>query len=165
MSKLYAIRQTKFEKYWYDFVEDFTSAELNRDCISNNLTYVKECQNNLETLNPAWKNSEIVEFRELGDLIDFENLYYKSLEQRAFLEKQLAEKEDELTGRKKLCDLRYDQLKQAHQEKIEFAVQQLEQFKSELVNKVSPVKLSYTDYVQEVFNKINNQIKQLKEME
>ena len=94
MSKLYAIRQTGKSNYWYDFVEDFTSVELNRDCISNNFTYVKECQNNLETLNPAWKNSEIVEFRELGEKDDFEDLYYKSLEQRADLETKLAESEE-----------------------------------------------------------------------
>ena len=50
----------------------------------------------------------------------------------------------------------------ANQDKISFAVEQLSQFKSELVNKVSPVNLSYTEYVQEVFNKVDNQIKELK---
>ena len=96
MSKLYAIRQTGKSNYWYDFVEDFTSSELDRNCISNNFAYVKECQNNLGDLNPAWKNSEIVEFRELGEKDDFEDLYYKSLEQRADLEAKLAEKDAEL---------------------------------------------------------------------
>ena len=52
----------------------------------------------------------------------------------------------------------------SEKDKIDFAIEQFEQFKSELVNKVSPVKLSYTDYVQEVFNKINNQINRLKEI-
>lgn len=160
MSKLYAIRQTKFEKYWYDFVEDFTSAELNRDCISNNLTYVKECQNNLETLNSAWKNSEIVEFRELGKKDDFEDLYYKSLEQRAFLEKQLAEKDAEL---KNLVLVHFESATNKpvltttqiiNQEKIEFAIQKLEEVKD----------YNYTlVFSSSIINDfINNQIEELK---
>lgn len=51
-----------------------------------------------------------------------------------------------------------------NQDKISFCIEQLEKVKSELVNEVSPVYLSYTEYVQEVFNKINRQIKKLKEM-
>lgn len=44
----------------------------------------------------------------------------------------------------------------------EKAIQQLKKLKAELVNKVSPVCLSYTDYVQQVYAKIDNKIKQLK---
>lgn len=101
MSKLYAIRQTGKSNYWYDFVEDFTSSELDRNCISNNFAYVKECQNTLGDLNPAWNNSEIVEFRELGEKDDFEDLYYKSLEQRADLEAKLAENEKKIEKAKR----------------------------------------------------------------
>lgn len=52
------------------------------------------------------------------------------------------------------------QLKQSQNQK---AIEELEKLKVELVNKVSPVNLSYTDYVQEVFTRLNNQIKELKE--
>ena len=46
--------------------------------------------------------------------------------------------------------------------KIKFCIIHLEKVKADLVNNVSPVKLSYTDYVQEVFNTLNNQIEELK---
>ena len=52
-----------------------------------------------------------------------------------------------------------EELKQSQKQ---LAIEELQKLKAELVNKVSPVNLSYTDYVQEVFNKLNNQIKSLK---
>ena len=64
---------------------------------------------------------------------------------------------------KVMCEQYFEKCKESDQDKISFAVERLSQFKSELVNKVSPVNLSYTEYVQEVFNKLNDQIKQLKE--
>lgn len=117
MSKLYAIRQTKFDKYWYDFVEDFTSAELDRNCISNNFTYVKECQDSLATLNPAWKNSEIVEFRQLGDLDDFEDLYYKSIEQRVDLEAKLAKSEKRIQAYEEIVEQKDKEISFANRDK------------------------------------------------
>lgn len=104
-------------------------------------------------------------------------------EEIADLEAKLAEKEKELgiCRNQAIVDMQYKEfleLKLAtienvknrvncnvadNQDKISFAVEQLSQFKNELVNNVSPVNLSYTEYVQEVFNKLNNQIKQLKE--
>ena len=51
------------------------------------------------------------------------------------------------------------QLKQSQKQ---LAIEVLEKFKSELVNKTSPIQLSYTDYVKQVYDKINNQIKELK---
>lgn len=47
------------------------------------------------------------------------------------LKQQLAEKEQELIGRKKLYDLIYEQLKNSHQDKISFAIQKLEKIKRE----------------------------------
>lgn len=41
------------------------------------------------------------------------------------------------------------------------AIQELMELRVELVNKASPVLLSYTDYVQQVYAKIDNRIKQL----
>lgn len=52
------------------------------------------------------------------------------------------------------------QLKQAQKQ---LAISELEKLKTELVNKVSPVLLSYTDYVQQVYTKIDDKIKELKE--
>jgi len=92
------------------------------------------------------------------------------------LEKQLAEKEKEIEKQNRRISLLekykndqktraneyYKQYKQANQDKISFAVEQLEKVKAEFVNNVSPVNLSYTEYVQEVFNKLNNQIEELK---
>lgn len=46
---------------------------------------------------------------------------------------------------------------------IKIAITELEKLKTELVNNVSPVRLSYTEYVQEVFNKIDSHIEILKE--
>ena len=71
-------------------------------------------------------------------------------------ENKIKQLEDELTGRKKLCDLRYNQLKQARQEKIEFAVEQLENVKIRIQEDFDYDDLMYW---------LNKQIKQLKEME
>ena len=95
----------------------------------------------------------------------------KFIKENKQLKQQLAEKEKKLAEYKRVCtiahveDLQIENmlLKGKDQDKISFAVEQLNQFKSELVNKVSPVNLSYTEYVQEVFKKIDNQIKMLKE--
>lgn len=170
MSKLYAIRQTGKSNYWYDFIEDFTSSELDRNCISNNFTYVKECQNSLADLNPAWKNSEIVEFRELGDLDDFEDLYYKSIEQRKDLEAKLAESEeynkmlleekggyiDLVSGYSKKCKNYEQQLKEitekynacqeARKQEIEFNQQDKRELKQQLTDKIQKYQLLDDNY-------------------
>lgn len=89
------------------------------------------------------------------------------------LEQQLAEKEKEIEIMKQTLIDREETIVFAdktikglnlnhNQDKISFAVEQLKKVKAEFVNKVSPVKLSYTEYVQEVFNKLNNQIEELK---
>ena len=98
---------------------------------------------------------------------------------KEFLKQQLAEKEKEIEDLKaqrhiylnrsveecnKITDLEFE-LQHKDQAKTDFAIEQLEKVKVELINSVSPVKLSYTDYVQEVFNKIDQQIKELKEGE
>ena len=41
---------------------------------------------------------------------------------------------------------------------------ELKKFRADLVNNVSPVLLSYTEYVQKVFEKIDQQIKKLEEI-
>lgn len=45
----------------------------------------------------------------------------------------------------------------------QLAASELRKLKTELVNEVSPVNLSYTDYVQQVHAKIDNQIRKLEE--
>ena len=220
MSKLYAIRQTGKSNYWYDFVEDFTSAELDEHCVSNDLVYVKECQNNLGDLNPAWKNSEIVELGIVADLeaklaesekehellIDqFEEETEKLRKQikqesdarKRFVEEvknlkqQLAEKECEI---KKLNTIILVSQLQApeeqrlkiigssccqynpNQDKISFAVEQLEKVKASIEVRIVIIQENYTDDLytekeyldmtvenENILKKIDNQIKQLKE--
>lgn len=91
----------------------------------------------------------------------------------ADLEAKLAEKDKEIESLKidleakdfninTLMEQRKRKQKFYNQDKISFAVEQLKKVKAELVNGVSPVNLSYTEYVQEVFNKLNNQIEELK---
>ena len=81
-------------------------------------------------------------------------------------EKKYFDIQQELAGRKKLCDLRYKQLQNSHQDKISFAVEQLEKVKEDI--KKGPI----TDYdLSENFEKmykldairqIDNQIASLK---
>ena len=59
----------------------------------------------------------------------------------------------------KLKTEKIDQLKQSQKQ---FAIEQLQKLKAKLINNISPVLLSYDDYVQQVHTKINNQIKELK---
>ena len=75
-------------------------------------------------------------------------------------ENKIKKLEDELTGRKKLCDLRYNQLKQQHQDKISFAVEQLEKVKQNILSNITFGIESVA-----IMNSIDNQIKQLKEIE
>ena len=76
-------------------------------------------------------------------------------------EKKYFDIQQELAGRKKLCDLRYKQLQNSHQDKISFAVEQLEKVKENIHYLLS------FDYnlLSKVNEQFDNQIKQLKEME
>jgi hypothetical protein len=104
--------------------------------------------------------------------------YVYDLEQKiSDLEAKLAEKEAELVGRKKLCDLRYEQLKKQHQGKISFAVEQLENLQDCVEDKVNEYLYShdmdnYDEFVTHqgmyccfeiMVEIIDNQSKQLKE--
>lgn len=126
-----------------------------------------------------------------GKQLDYDKVYAElrqSYDENEKLKQHLAEKDRQIEQLKKFDDLNktfFDLFRTAFkepnkvddlfntlktmqekqdQDKISFAVEQLEKVKAELVNKVSPVKLSYNEYVQGVFSKIDNQIKQLKEM-
>ena len=99
-----------------------------------------------------------------GDCYCINNDVRKIVEENNKLKQRLAEKEEQHKQAMQNALNDFLTLRQElNQDKISFAVEQLNQFKSELVNKVSPVNLSYTEYVQEVFKKIDNQIKMLKE--
>ena len=76
-------------------------------------------------------------------------------------EKKYFDIQQELAGRKELCDLRYKQLQNSHQNKISFAVEQLEKVKENIHYLLS------FDYnlLSKVNEQFDNQIKQLKEME
>ena len=103
-----------------------------------------------------------------GSMFKVSNEFVKGLMDKiADLEAKLADKEKEIEeyadSLSKVLIEEANLSYKHNQDKISFCIEQLNLFKSELVNKVSPVNLSYTEYVQEVFKKINNQIKQLKE--
>ena len=55
-----------------------------------------------------------------------------------------------------------DYQKQLKQSQTELAIQELEKFRAKLVNRFSPVELSYTEYVQKIFEELKRQIKALK---
>ena len=101
-----------------------------------------------------------------------EGKYETLLEDNLKYEEKLAEKDKEIDNLQDKLHHYYEEVMNKGtcglcehlrgEYKIDFAIEQLEKVKHELVNKVSPVNLSYTEYVQEVFNKINQQIKELK---
>ena len=126
-------------------------------CYYQQLVEIKT--NQISDLEPklAESEKEIKEWIAVRD--DKNNVINKQTKKINQLKQQLAEKEKEITQRLVIQERDYTQ------DKISFCIEQLEKVKAELVNKVSPVNLSYTEYVQEVFAKLNNQIKQLKEME
>ena len=75
-------------------------------------------------------------------------------------EKKYFDIQQELAGRKKLCDLRYKQLQNSHQDKISFAIAELEKVKENIHYLLS------FDYnlLSKVNEQFDNQIKQAKEM-
>ena len=75
-------------------------------------------------------------------------------------EKKYFDIQQELAGRKKLCDLRYKQLQNSHQDKISFAVEQLEKVKENAWQSATDISqlLDYT----ELAKIIDNQIVELK---
>ena len=82
-------------------------------------------------------------------------------------EKKYFDIQQELAGRKELCDLRYKQLQNPHQDKISFAVEQLEKVK-ENIKKVPITDYDLSGnfekmYKLDAIRQIDNQIKQLKE--
>ena len=99
-------------------------------------------------------------------LADTEAQNKRVLEKLDLIVRRNQELENELVGRKKLCDLIYEQLKQTHQDKVSFAVEMLEKVKKCLYKIQSPIgeKPTLMDDG-DVFEVINNQIKAIKEME
>ena len=77
-------------------------------------------------------------------------------------EKKYFDIQQELADRKKLCDLRYEQLQNSHQDKILFAVEQIVKTKETLIKFLQDEGF-YANEWYDLFDEINNQIKQLKE--
>ena len=78
----------------------------------------------------------------------------------ADLEAKLAEKDAELIGRKKLCDLRYKQLQEAHQDKISFCIEKLVDIQKHISD--NPVGAEQECFGREINEFIDNQIEKLK---
>ena len=92
-------------------------------------------------------------------------------------EKKYFDIQQELAGRKKLCDLRYKQLQNSHQDKISFALEQLEKVKNKIESKVESIYKILDDLnirivdestsrqlssYEEIVKDIDNQINELK---
>ena len=79
-------------------------------------------------------------------------------------EKKYFDIQQELAGRKKLCDLRYKQLQNSHQDKISFAVEQLEKVLKTLEEKQFYKKedTAYCVHPAQIAEYIDNQIAELK---
>ena len=72
-------------------------------------------------------------------------------------EKKYFDIQQELAGRKKLCDLMYKQLQNSHQDKISFAVEQLEKVKENAWQSATDISclLDYTELAKIIDNQIN----------
>lgn len=72
-------------------------------------------------------------------------------------EKKYFDIQQELAGRKKLCDLRYKQLQNSHQDKISFAIEQLEKVKENAWQSATDISclLDYTELAKIIDNQIN----------
>ena len=131
----------------YDFLQSAHEA-----VVEESLGYEKE----IEQLKQQLAEKE----RTIATLIE------DSKASKELLKRQLAEKDNKIQMLNAMIATLPEHDKElkeiCNQDKISFCIEKLEQVKAELVNKVSPVNLSYTEYVQEVFNKLNNQIEQLK---
>ena len=140
--------------------------------INNLLEENNQLEQQLAEYEKFKKENNINNLKELQYNIDMCGAYHKDCEE---LERQLAEKEKELKRIKKNWELSkgqqrrlYDSLKsrckntleQIDQDKISFAVEQLEKAKGKIQHNI--VFVSCDDYL-DVIEEINNQIKQLKE--
>ena len=79
-------------------------------------------------------------------------------------EKKYFDIQQELAGRKKLCDLRYKQLQNSHQDKISFAIEQLEKVKENAWQSATDISclLDYTELAKIIDNKIEELKKEMK---
>lgn len=78
-------------------------------------------------------------------------------------EKKYFDKQQELAGRKKLCDLRYKQLQNSHQDKISFAVEQLRQVQKYIITDEKDMfGMPYLMKSSYIYDYIDNQINVLR---
>ena len=93
---------------------------------------------------------------------ELDNDYDKHLNLLTNENQRLKEQYDELN--KKYCkemDKNINLVEKLKQSQKQLAISELTKLRAELINKVSPVRLSYTDYVQQVYAIINNKIREL----
>lgn len=103
----------------------------------------------------------------MSEIPSLEEMLINNLkEENRQLKQQLTDKEKELIGRKKLCDLRYEQLKNSHQDKISFAVEQLRQVQKYIITDEKDMfGMPYLMKSSCIYDYIDSQIKAIKEME
>lgn len=142
----------------WDLSYDLLNADLDQETLYNYLQDFKDIVKADLEAKLAEKDRAIENWQTMYQSVMQSS--HNGIEEDKRLREQLAEKEKEFNW----LHQKFAKYAESDQDKISFCIEQLEKVKAELVNKVSPVKLSYNEYVQGVFSKIDNQIKQLKEM-
>lgn len=130
--------------------ETLISEDLHLDWLNKQASKINELEKTNKRLKKNWELSRGQQRR----------LYNTLKLQLIEKEEQLLAKEKEIVGRRKLCDLRYEQLKQSHQDKISFAVEQLEKAKAELTKLGQDYSLNFCGI--KIYNFIDDQINELK---
>lgn len=139
------------------------------DCYSSEIDgklICKECfqkEQPRELINQIKEKDNIIKNQREGIL------YWKSIAEKRpdfnyvvkikDLENQILIKDKEIEGRKKLCDLRYEQLKEAHREKIKSIMEELQNIKN-FINRID-----YIPNANDIFNFVKNRIEEFKKEE
>ena len=174
------LREANRVKDKYKFLEEKNKEKREKDDKLLKETMASNSKLNLE--NTVLKQQLEESFTEK----DIEGLIEDREKTIKFLQQQLAEKDKEIASLQvliienkndikemqkfKIGDEEYDltdedarnDIKYQIENQTQLAIQELEKFRAKLVNRFSPVELSYTEYVQKLFEIINQQIKELK---
>ena len=131
-------------------------------------TLCAEKDKEIEHLKDGLNMCQSIKRYDVGEML-IENTKLKQLKhQLDQLKQQLVEKEKELTYMTKQAKKFNNEAQKYYEDAYcnsfqnQKAIAELEKFRAKLVNRFNPVELSYTEYVQKLFEIINQQIKELK---